>query len=208
MTDVKSSLLPVKVRKAVSTDVIKIYRLVRKWKESHDTPFLGKISEHKTVAWILSKINGVGYTVVAEHDGRMVGVLCLSGYVPPPCEEGELLLDGEFFAILPGLESRGIGGALLRALRVQTLKAPVRVRLNACDADLGEVGDQFLKKIGFKAVGTIYVLPLPEPEETAAPDESEEEPETGQGVTGDAEQSEPIDEHGPIDEPAELANNR
>jgi GNAT superfamily N-acetyltransferase len=198
MTDVKSSLLPVKVRKAVPTDVIKIYRLVRKWAELRSTPFLGKLNEHKSVAWIFSKITGLGFTVVAEHEGRMVGVLCLSGYVPPPCEETEFVLDGEFFAVLPGLENRGIGGALLRALRVQTLKAPVRVRLNACHADLGEVGDQLLQKMGFLPVGTVYVLPMPDP--------AEQEPENGPGVTGDAEQSESNDEHGSDDDPAELAN--
>ena len=205
MTDVKSSLLPVKVRKAVPTDVIKIYRLVRKWAELRSTPFLGKLNEHKSVAWIFSKITGLGYTVVAEHEGRMVGVLCLSGYVPPPCEETEFVLDGEFFAILPGLENRGIGGSLLRALRVQTLKAPVRVRLNACNADLGEVGDILLKKMGFLPVGTVYVLPLPEPSAEEDLDE-EQEPDNGPSVTGDAEQSEPINEHGSNDDPAELAN--
>lgn len=205
MTDVKSSLLPVKVRKAVPTDVIKIYRLVRKWAELRSTPFLGKLNEHKSVAWILKCITGLGYTVVAEHEGRMVGVLCLSGYVPPPCEETEFVLDGEFFAILPGLENRGIGGALLRALRVQTIKAPVRVRLNACNADLGEVGDQLLRKMGFLAVGTVYVLPLPEPIVDEEVDE-EQEPDDGPGVTSDAEQSEPNDEHGSNDDPAELAN--
>lgn len=207
MTEVKSSLLPVKVRKAVPTDVIKIYRLVRKWAENRSTPFLGKLNEHKSVAWIFERITKVGFTVVAEHEGRMVGVLCLSGYVPPPCEDSELVLDGEFFAILPGLENRGIGGALLRALRVQTLKAPVRVRLNACYADLGEVGESLLKKIGFEEVGKVFILPLPQPDPEPEDDGAEEqEPQDGPDVTSDAEQPEPIERDGSNDDPAELAN--
>jgi N-acetylglutamate synthase-like GNAT family acetyltransferase len=208
MTDVKNSLLPVTVRKAVSTDVIRIYRLVRKWAEKRSTPFLGQLNELNSVAWILAKITGVGFTVVAEHQGRMVGCLCLSGYVPPPCEKSEFVLDGEFFAVLPGLEHRGVGAALLRALRVQTLKAPVRVRLNACDADLGEVGDQLLTKIGFKEVGRVFVLPLP-PLEPEPPqelvDDNEQEPDTGH-VTDNAEQPDTITGHGSIDDPTELAN--
>ena len=181
MASSKDSLPPITVRKAEPTDTVRVYRLVRKWAETKGTPFLGRLSEHKSVSYILNTINNK-FVRIAECEGRLVGALGMSAYVPAPCEDDQWVLDGEFFAIAPGFERRGVGAALLRQLRIQTLKNPITVRLNACFSDLDEIQDELLKKMGFQAVGTVYVLPREEKEEELSTDAEQPGSEQSDGA--------------------------
>lgn len=137
--------------------------------------------------------------MVAEiEDGRLVGALGLSWYIPlfsKADDQESAVLDGEFFAVAPGLEGRGVGAAMLRKLRIQVMNAPVTVRLNTCFGDLSSISDELLQKLGFQEVGKIFVLPKPEPEveqEEADDEVQEQPPNTSDDVVADIPAMAPI----------------
>lgn len=169
----------IKIRRAKAEDVVNVFKLLQRRTGGTNSP--AAENHHAAIAYVLDLIE-VGYVVVADLSGRLVGAIGCSVSKKP---DGNDRLDVALFAIAQGFDASGADEALMSKLisYTKTNGHSLKVVLGPKDSD--KHGKLLTDE--FKVTGTIYEL-----DGTAEPETEPDEPV--EALDTDLPEWKPVDE--------------